>query len=399
MTVARGTEALVRGDWQAAKDAFGAAGDSPDALAGLGEATFWLGDLAAAVEIRQRAYVGYRDHGDSAAAARMALWLAAEHSGALGNPAVGNGWLARAERLIDELGACVELGWLLLRRSRSSVDPTAAEQLARDALALAHTHHDRDLEIAAISQQGRALLAAGRTAEGFGCLDEAMAAATSGEVSSHATVSDTCCDMIIACERTMAIERATQWCQVTDDYARRINFLPLFAFCRVTYAGVLIAIGRWPDAERELGEALASYRASFGKPVLAVAKLAELRVLQGRDAEAEELVADHEHEPAAARVIAMLHLARGDADRAVHVLTRRLAAVAHDVLLAAPVLVLAVEAHLANGDGAAATAAAERLEIIARTSECQAFAGAASYAVGLAAADADRLEHAITTYA
>ena len=77
MTVARGTEALVRGDWQAAKDAFAGAGDSPDALAGLGEATFWLGDITAAVEIRQRAYVAYRDHGDSAAAARMALWLAA----------------------------------------------------------------------------------------------------------------------------------------------------------------------------------------------------------------------------------------------------------------------------------------------------------------------------------
>ena len=45
--------------------------------------------------------------------------------------------------------------------------------------------------------------------------------------------------MIGACERTMELERATQWWQVTDEYARRYKFLPLFAFCRATYAGVL----------------------------------------------------------------------------------------------------------------------------------------------------------------
>ena len=334
-----------------------------------------------AVDLRQRAYLAFRDRGDNASAARLALWLAAEHTGALGNEAVGNGWLARAERLIDEIGDCAERGWLLLRRSRSAADPVTAEAIARETLAIAQTHADRDLEIAAISQQGRALLAGGRTEQGFSCLDEAMAAATSGEVVRPEIISDTCCDMIVACERTMAIERATQWCKVTDEYARRYQFLPLFAFCRVTYAGVLMALGRWAEAERELEQALRSYQASFAsKSFVAVVKLAELRLLQGRDAEAEELLAEHVQNPAAARAVGMLHLARGDAPAAVRVLGRRLQAASGDLLVTAPLFALVVEAHLAAGDLAQAAAAVARLDAIAAATRCTAFVADAALA-------------------
>ncbi|MGZ3426171.1 MAG: LuxR C-terminal-related transcriptional regulator [Polyangia bacterium] len=385
--LARGAELLAGGNWKAASDEFEAAlasAPSAEALAGLGECVFWLGDILRAVDLRQRAYVAFRDRGDDASAARLALWLAAEHTAALGNAAVGNGWLARAERLIEDIGDCVERGWLLLRRSRAASEPESAEQLAQEAFALARAHGDRDLEIAAISQRGRALLAMGRTDQGFCCLDEAMAAATGGEVVRPDVVSDTCCDMIVACERTMAIERATQWCNVTDEYARRYNFLPLFAFCRVTYAGVLMALGRWADAERELEAALRSYQASFAsKSFVALVKLAELRLLQGRDAEAEELLAEQAQNPVAARVLGMLHLARGDAAAAVRVLQRRLATVSHDVLVAAPLLALLVEAQLAAGEVAPAAEAVERLEAIAAATRCTAFVAAAAFAAAL----------------
>jgi len=386
-SLARGLELLEAGDWTAAKSALEGAGDSPGALAALGEAVFWLGDLPHAIELRQRAYLGFRERGELAPAARLALWLAAEHTGALGNAAVGSGWLGRAERVIDELGECRERGWLMLRHSRNASEPTVAEQRARDALAIAQAFADRDLEIAAISQLGRVHLAAGRTDAGFAHLDEAMAAATAGEVRSRETVSDTCCDMIVACERTMAIERATQWCQVTEDYARRYQFQPLFAFCRVTYAGVLIAIGRWADAERELGEALRSYEASLAqKSFLALGKLAELRLLQGRDAEAEELIAEHLHHPALAKVVAQLQLARGDVAGAIGVLERRLGAVEHDVLVAAPLLGVLVEAQVAAGAHAAAAASASRLGEIATITRCSVFVAAAAFASGLAGA-------------
>jgi DNA-binding CsgD family transcriptional regulator len=406
---ALGARFLAGNDWQAAKDAFEAAllgGESAEALTGLGEAVWWLGDYGRAVELRERAYVAFRDDGDLASAARLAVWLAAQHTGPLGNEAVGNGWLGRAERLIDKLGGCAERGWLLLRRARYSHDPLVAGQLADEALDLAHALSDGDLEVAAISQRGRALLACGRTEEGFACLDEAMAAATSGEIRNAETISDTCCDMIVACERTMEIARAAQWCQVTEEYAKRYKFLPLFAFCRVTYAGVLIAVGRWPEAERELLEALRSYEASAPwRSIVAIAKLAELRVLQGRDADADALLLTHRQSPFAAKAVGLLHLAGGDPGAAVRVLGKRLAVVENDVLLSAPLLSVLVEAHLANGDVTLAAAAAERLTAIAETTGCAVFAGSAAFAAALVACQredstaVDLFESAINTFA
>src|SRR5437762_11774254 len=130
----RGLERLAAGDWAAAKAALATAGDAPEALAALGEAEFWLGDIPTAVELRQRAYLAFRERGELAVAARLALWLAAEY-GTLGNAAAASGYLGRAERLIVELGDCPERGWLLLRRSRGAVE--TAEALAREALTIA----------------------------------------------------------------------------------------------------------------------------------------------------------------------------------------------------------------------------------------------------------------------
>lgn len=383
-----GERALAAADWKAARDAFEAAlaeNESAEALSGLGYACFWLGDMTRALELRERAYLAFRERRDRAAAARLALWLAGEHA-AVGSTAVVNGWVARAERLIAEMGECPERGWLLLRRSRMAAEPAEAERIAREVIALAHGLYDRDLEIAAISRCGRALLSAGRIEEGFACLDEAMAGATSGEARNIDAVGDTCCDMIGACERTAEMERAMQWCRVTDEYARRYNFLPIFAFCRTTYAGVLLALGRWSDAERELHEALRTYETSFAfQSVNAVAKLAELRLLQGRDADAEALLAEHAQHPSAARAVAMLHIARGDAGSARRVLRKRVSAVGSDVLLVAPLLSLLVEADLASGDVAGARVAAERLGDIAGATSRPAFAAAASLAAGLVA--------------
>jgi DNA-binding CsgD family transcriptional regulator len=402
-----GERALAAADWKTAREAFGAAlatGESAEALSGLGYAMFWLGDMPRALELRERAYLAFRERGDRLAAARLAIWLAGEHA-AVGNAAVVNGWVARAERLVAEMGDCSERGWLRLRRSRMASDPREAELIARDVIDMAHRLSDRDLEIAAISRCGRALLSAGRIDEGFACLDEAMAAATSGEARNIDAVGDTCCDMIGACERTAEMDRAMQWCRVTDQYARRYNFLPIFAFCRSTYAGVLIALGRWDDAERELHEALRSYEASFAfQSVNAIARLAELRLLQGRDAEAEALLTEHAQHPAAARAVALLHLARGDASDAVRVLRKRAAAIENDVLLVAPVLAVLVEAHLAERDIEGAKSAARSLAEIARATARPAFEAAASLASGLVAcaegdrSAVDRLESAIHLY-
>ena len=73
-----GREALARGAWEEARGAFDAAlrqTRSPEALEGLGSACWWLGDAAGVFEAREEAYRLYRERGDRAAAARIALLL------------------------------------------------------------------------------------------------------------------------------------------------------------------------------------------------------------------------------------------------------------------------------------------------------------------------------------
>ena len=74
-------------------------------------------------------------------------------------------------------------------------------------------------------------------------------------------------------------------------YAREHETAPLYGSCRTIHADVLLAKGRWEDAERALQSALdvhARYVPQLAVPT--VAALAELRVRQGRLSEAERLL-------------------------------------------------------------------------------------------------------------
>jgi DNA-binding CsgD family transcriptional regulator len=126
---------------------------------------------------------------------------------------------------------------------------------------------------------------------------------------------------------------------------------------------VLVASGRWHDAESALEDALAAHNRGYramGAPTLAT--LASLRVRQGRLAEAEQLLAEREEEPTSLLALAELRLAEGEPRVAGALLERALAAAADDVLAASRLLVPLVAARLATGDGEAARKAAQRLD-------------------------------------
>ena len=74
------------------------------ALDGLSDALFWLGELEASLHHRSRAFAIYREAGDLCRAARAALWLAMGYLSGFGNAPAANGWLQRAERLLDKAG-------------------------------------------------------------------------------------------------------------------------------------------------------------------------------------------------------------------------------------------------------------------------------------------------------
>ena len=366
-----GTAALARGDWAAARNAFQSSLDraeSADALEGLSDALFWLEEIELSLQHRARAYALRREQGDRRGAARAALWLAVGNASALDNGAVANGWLQRGETLLAETGPCAEQGWFHQLRAKMAPNADATVRHARQAVEIARQHGDADLEVWALSEQGRALVALGRVDEGMAMLDEAVAAATAGEARNLFVVGNACCNMLSACDRAADFERAVQWCRVVDEFTRRCQYPPVFHYCRVVYAGVLIATGRWDEAERELKSAVqvVERRYPFEK-VHSLSRLALLSVRRGRLEEAAALLAGLETQGPACEAAASLYLARGETDLAIALLRRRVEAVG-DGLPALPLLRLLVEASLRTGDIEAASAARERLQRIARRS-------------------------------
>jgi ATP/maltotriose-dependent transcriptional regulator MalT len=243
-------------------------------------------------------------------------------------------------------------------------DAAAAVDQARKALEIARRHGDLDLEVWALSEQGRGLVSLGDVDAGLAMLDEAVAAATAGGCN-LIIVGDACCNMLSACDRAADFTRAVQWCEVVDAFARRYNAIPIFHYCRVVYCGVLIATGRWVEAERELQAALRAVEQKYpAEKVHSLSRLALLCVRRGRFEEASQLLSGLETHGVAAEASAALYLARGQAALANGVLERRLDALG-DGLPAVPLLTLLVQAHLALGAIAPARAAAERLTAIA----------------------------------
>ncbi len=388
--IARGQAALDAADWLAAREAFEGAlsvdADDADALDGLSQALWWTGEWARARELRERAFSMHRAKSRRVEAARAAMWIANEYLVAVGNRAAWNGWLERAAGQLKDVEPCADHGWLVITRGRRATEASESERACSEALEIARRHGDVDLEVFALSQLGRALVALGRADEGFARLDEAMVAVTAGEPRSMFTVCDTCCNMLTTCENAAELERLTQWCRATDDVSKRFRGGTLYAMCRFSYASVLIALGRWDEAENELRSGMEGGAQTYPSYVTnhVLTKLAELRVMQGRLDEAEELVRGAD-EGAGARAIARLRLAKGEPAAAARLLERRLSQIQSDVVQSSALLGLLVSARLDMKDLDGATSAAARLDEIASETNRSATIAAAKMALGLVA--------------
>jgi DNA-binding CsgD family transcriptional regulator len=383
-----GRAALDRGDWAAARSLFAELvrrEDDPDAHYGLARALEWEGSYGAAVRCYERAYAGYRERGETRIPALIAgRELSFLHAAVYGNAAVAGGWLARARSLADEAGDCLEVGWVALAEALASDDPDERDAHVREAAAVAHRYGDPDLRFCARGYEGAGLVLRGRIPEGMRRVDEAAAAATGGEVRDHLVIGEIYCKMLLSCELALDVRRAQQWMAVAESFGRRSHDLWVSAICRMYYGGILTAAGRWAEAENQLSGAARLYEAGLrGLRSGAAARLADLRVRQGRYAEAEDLLADAEFDSEAALPLARLHLARGEAEAAGGVLRRALAATAAPVLQA-PALAVLAEAAAAGGDGTGAREAVDRLGALAAETGLAHVCGLAEYAGGVA---------------
>ena len=364
-SLAVGNAALQGGRWRDARGAFESAlrqQQTAEALLGLGEALWWLGETRPSVQYHERAYVEFRRVGDAPRAAWAAMWLCLSYKADLGNQAASSGWIARAERVFRDVDPGPMRGWLWVTRAYDTTDLALSRELAERAVEFARGSGDLDLELCALSQLGNTLVAVGRVAEGLALLDEAMAGTLGGESCNLLTVVIASCHMLAACELAGDLERAAQWCRVADAFIRKYGCPFLYASCRTLYGGILVGKGRWAEAEGELKAAIRMTRDAWpAMHAQAIARLADLRLRQGRLEEADGLLSGVDDVLATAIPAAIIRLARGEADVAAALLRRRLRLLGEGHVEAAPTLELLVEAHLARGDLDAATATAERL--------------------------------------
>jgi LuxR family maltose regulon positive regulatory protein len=394
-----GRKALSRGSWEEAKGAFERAlarEETPEALEGLGLASWWLDRGDAVFETRERAYALYRARDDRASAARVAVWLGWDYTAFRGEDVVASGWLARARRLLDGVPERREHAWLAVREGVFALlergDPREALERAQEAIRIGQAISSIDHEMVGRALAGFARVTAGDVAAGMRELDEVSTAIVAGELSDYGLIGLACCYLIAACERVRDYDRALQWCTRLKAYCEKWGLRPLFAVCRTQYASVCMWRGTWNEADRELVLATEELAASRpGMTAEGVVRLAELRRRQGRLDEAAEMFARAEPHPHASLGLAELALDRGDARTAADLAERYLRRLpATNRVERAAGLEVGVRALVLLGSRAEAARAVEELSAIASEAGTSPLAASAGAAAGLLAlADGD----------
>jgi ATP/maltotriose-dependent transcriptional regulator MalT len=336
-----------------------------------GVLSYVAADFPRADRLLIEAFKTYKDDGRPRRAALAAGYLARLHYDGIGNEAVGNGWFARARRLLDAEGDCVELGWVLLARvgcSFASADELSANAVV--ALEIARRTGDDDLECKALADYGLALVRHGEVARGMQLLDEAMAMA-SGECDNVIVCGQVRCCLVTACERTGDLARLESWLSAVAA-AEPATFGPaaapnvLLGHCQSEFGSMLCSAGRWGEAEVALQRAVAVTDAMhFRQRAQSRAALAGLRIDQGRLPEAAALLNGLEQRAEAQLPLLRLHVARGDHELAVAVGRYALRMFAGDRLREVPLQQALVDAELGRGNLDAAREAAAAVAAIA----------------------------------
>jgi tetratricopeptide (TPR) repeat protein len=320
-----GREAAGRLAWADAYTALSLA-DRSSSLTGedlelLATAAYLLGRVEDCLRALQRAQQLHAERGDLRRAARCAFWLAFPLINR-GELAQASGWLARANRLLEQERECAEHGYLLLPvalRQAVAGDYAAAWRTVADAAAIGRRVADGDLVALAQSIHGRAMLREGRVGEGLVLLDEAMVAVVAGELSPPAAGA-VYCSVIDACQEVLEWRRAHEWTAALAAWCgTQPDMVTFTGQCLVHRAEILQLHGAWPQAVEEAkqaGDRLVRGADSYATGA-ALYRQAEVHRVLGDFTAAEDAYRQASHlglEPQPG--LALLRLAQGRAEAA-----------------------------------------------------------------------------------
>jgi tetratricopeptide (TPR) repeat protein len=384
----RARAALARQAWPEAFTGFGEA-DSQTRLAAddldrWATAAVWMNRPDVSIAARERAHAQYVKADQPARAGGAAIELALDNYH-MGSRSVCNGWLTRAEKLLETVPDVLENGYLARARARIAIeadqDFDAALDHAAKALEVAERHGDADLRVLATQDRGRVFVLKNRVKEGMALLDEAMATAISGELS-PLVVGSTYCNMISMCEKIADYRRAGEWSDQAVRWCHPHSESSFPGICSVHRAEVMRVRGDWAAAERAASTGC-GYTAEIAAEAYYV--MGEIKLRRGEHREAEVSFQEaHRRGRHPAPGMALLRAAQGRPDAARSLIDRALSGSAVD-LDRIRLLPAGVEIALAGGDVMTARSRADELVSMAERFESTVFSALAAHAAGTVA--------------
>lgn len=287
-----------------------------------------------------------------------------------GEVAIGSGWVSRARRLLADQPDCAERGfliWLDATDALEAGDLPAVLAAASEMHEIGRRFAAPTLTSLALVFEGMVCIHRGGVDKGFALLDEAMLPVLAGQIEPE-WAGNIYCQLMSVCHDLGDVRRARQWTVATERWCDTFASAAMFVgICRIHRVQLLQLRGDWTRAEREASIACEEL-AQMNVMVVPEAhyQLAELRRLRDDlpGAEVAYLRArelGREPQPG----LALLCLARGDADNARVMVVAALAQSATRPFHQARLLVAHVEIALACGDVKAAASASEELGGIA----------------------------------
>ncbi|PRZ44385.1 LuxR family transcriptional regulator [Antricoccus suffuscus] len=386
-----GREAFERRAWATAYEALSAV--PPESLgeadlAALATSAYLAGDHESAIRAWHRAFESHIDSGDSLSAVRDAHWLAFA-SAVGGNFAAAEGWVARAERLLQTQSAdVVERGYICIAHFQSCIaagDFAAAEELATQIREIGERHGDADLAAQGLCGQGRMMMYAGRVRDGLAMLDEAMLRIAGGDVS-PIFAGMLYCAMIDGCQEVGDYRRMSEWTSSLSRWCTaQPDMVPFTGQCAVHRAQIMRHHSGFNEALNELALAIDRYRAAGTEPAAGMAfhERGEIFRVLGDFEGAEEAFNEaaalgYEPQPG----LALLWMAQGRISAAAAAIKRVLAETPNPIQRARQ-LPAAVQILLSAGAVVDATAPSDELDSVARLFGTDSIDAIASYAAGL----------------
>jgi class 3 adenylate cyclase len=325
-------DAASRHAWRQAFDDF-ASVDRADLTAEdielFGDAAWWSGKIGEAIDLREAAYAAYAAAGDRRAAARLALVLSWDESGR-GAFSVANGWFANAQRLLEDEPEGPEHGRMALTRAINTMfagnDFPGAVADFEHAFELGRRFGDRDIQMLSLVGKGRTFVKTGEIDAGLALLDEATAAAVSGELDPRSSTI-VYCMTISSCQDLGDLRRAAEWTEVANRWCDRLDVSGFPGACRVHRAEIMRLRGDLEGAEK-VALAACEELSDFEQSITAAGhyEIGEIRRRLGDFAAAEEAYANaneigRDPQPG----LALLRLAEGKTGAALSSISRSLA--------------------------------------------------------------------------